>query len=207
MERLTKVSAVGEHLPRKPLNLIHKSDSSESNLTEILEKLGEYEDAEEQGLLLRLPCKVGDKVYQISENFIEPCTVETIFLGNYRDRNGNWCNMAEIHYDRDDCPYVSTEMYFTDIGETVFLTETEAEAKLKEMEEDITNFNPSSSNPYSFVSTSKPEVEDRIRKENKKGEQEMITMEECPYQLHCGWCTKFDCPCSELTEKGESDGE
>lgn len=99
------------------------------------EKLADYEDAEEQELLLRLPCKVGDKIYQISENFIEPCTVETIFLGNYRDRNGNWCNMAEIHYDRDDCPYVSTEIYFTDIGKTVFLTESEAEAKLKEMEE------------------------------------------------------------------------
>lgn len=89
MERLTKISAVGEYLPRKPLNLIHKSDSSESNLTEILEKLGKYEDAEEKGLLLRLPFKVGDKVYQISENFIEPCTVDTIFLGNYMDRNGN----------------------------------------------------------------------------------------------------------------------
>lgn len=134
MERLTKISAVGEYLPRKPLNLIHKSDSSESNLTEILEKLGKYEDAEEKGLLLRLPFKVGDKVYQISENFIEPCTVDTIFLGNYMDRNGNWCNMEEIYYDRDDCPYVSTEMYFTDIGETIFLTETEAEAKLAERE-------------------------------------------------------------------------
>lgn len=100
-----------------------------------IKELAKYEDAKEQGLLLQLPCKVGDKVYQISENFIEPCTVETIFLGNYRDRNGNWCNMAEIHYDRDDCPYVSTEIYFTDIGETVFLTETEAEAKLKDMEE------------------------------------------------------------------------
>lgn len=81
-----------------------------------------------------MPCKVGDKVYQISENFIEPCTVESIFLGNYRDRNGNWCNMAEIYYDRYDCPYVSTEIYFTDIGETVFLTKAEAEAKLAEME-------------------------------------------------------------------------
>lgn len=103
-------------------------------MADLREKLKCYEDAEEQGLLLKLPCKVGDKVYQISENFIEPCTVETIFLGKYRDRNGNWCNMAEIYYDRDDCPYVSTEIYFTDIGETVFLTETEAEAKLKEME-------------------------------------------------------------------------
>ena len=43
--------------------------------------------------------------------------------------------MAEIYYDRDDCPYVSTEMYFTDIGETVFLTETEAEARLRMMNE------------------------------------------------------------------------
>ena len=31
----------------------------------ICEKLGRYEDLEEQGLLLRLPCKVGDTVYCI----------------------------------------------------------------------------------------------------------------------------------------------
>lgn len=30
------------------------------------DKLREYEDAEEQGLLIRLPCKVGDKVYAIT---------------------------------------------------------------------------------------------------------------------------------------------
>lgn len=97
-------------------------------------KLAAYEQAEEQGFLLRLPCKVGDTVYQISENFIEPCTVETIFLGNYKDRNGNYCNMAEIYYDRYDCPYTSDEIYFTDIGKTVFLTQEEAEARLAEME-------------------------------------------------------------------------
>lgn len=102
-------------------------------VAEYLKKLKEYKDLEEQGLLLRLPCKVGDTVYQISENFIEPCTVETIFLGNYMDRNGNYCNMAEIYYDMDDYPYVSTEIYFTDIGKTVFLTKAEAEAKLKEL--------------------------------------------------------------------------
>ena len=102
-------------------------------VAEYLKKLKEYKDLEEQGLLLRLPCKVGDTVYQISENFIEPCTDETILLGNYMDRNGNYCNMAEIYYDRDDYPYVSTEIYFTDIGKTVFLTKAEAEAKLKEL--------------------------------------------------------------------------
>lgn len=32
----------------------------------ILTKLAEYEDLEEQGLLLKLPCKVGDSVFIIS---------------------------------------------------------------------------------------------------------------------------------------------
>lgn len=30
------------------------------------DKLAAYEDAEEQGLLLRLPCKVGDTIYEVS---------------------------------------------------------------------------------------------------------------------------------------------
>lgn len=107
---------------------------SAKQLIALLEELKQYKDAEEQGLILRLPCKVGDKVYQISENFIEPCTVETIFVSNYVDEDGNRCNMAEIYYDRDDCPYVSTEIYFTNFGKTVFLDYDEAEAKLKEME-------------------------------------------------------------------------
>lgn len=95
--------------------------------------LGKYEDAEEQGLLLRLPFKIGDTVYYISEGFIEPCTVEIIFLADYTDKDGNCSYMAEIHYDREDCPYVSTEIYFTDIGKTVFLTQSEAEQKLNEL--------------------------------------------------------------------------
>ena len=33
------------------------------------EKLADYEDAEEQGLLLRLPCKVGDTVWVVTSPF------------------------------------------------------------------------------------------------------------------------------------------
>ena len=120
MERLTKVSAVGEHLPRKPLNLIHKSDSSESNLTEILEKLGKYEDAEEQGLLLRLPCKVGDKAYIIVEKDISKQTIQRVTIGS--DKILEFCTRKR-------------GFAISDIGKKVFLTSEEAEAKLKEMEE------------------------------------------------------------------------
>lgn len=136
MERLTQKAPDSEMVWFKDKErLFEPCEMSAHQIRLAIAKLAAYEQAEEQGLLLRLPCKVGDKVYQISENFIEQCTVESIFLGNYRDRNGNWCNMAEIYYDRYDCPYVSTEIYFTNIGETVFLTKAEAEAKLAEMEE------------------------------------------------------------------------
>lgn len=100
----------------------------------IAKKCDEYARAEEQGKLLKLPCAVGDAVYEICEGFIEPCTVETIFLADYKDKAGNPSYMMEIYYDREDCPWVSTEIYFTDIGKTVFLTIEEAEAALKELE-------------------------------------------------------------------------
>lgn len=141
MERLTKVSAVGEHLPRKPLNLIHKSDSSESNLTEILEKLGEYEDAEEQGLLLRLPCGIGTDIYYIPS--------EENFRLNLLDGHGEENRVFHQTVDRitfrkngwymecdSDLEYGTGRILLdTSYGVTWFLTSEEAEAKLAEMEE------------------------------------------------------------------------
>ena len=41
-------------------------------------KLGEYEDLEEQGLLIRLPCKVGTDIYYILGIPNEtPCVIES----------------------------------------------------------------------------------------------------------------------------------
>lgn len=99
------------------------------------ERIKGYEELEEQGFLLKLPCKVGDTVYEICEGFIEPCTVEVIFLADYKDKDGNYSYMMEIHYDREDCPWVSAEVYFTDIGKTVFLTKSDAESALQKMNE------------------------------------------------------------------------
>lgn len=160
MERLTKISVVGEHLPKKTLNLTHKSDSSENNLTEILEKLGKYEDAEEQGLLLRLPCKVGDTVYVDStilpiedmecyediDNEIPKYFPARIVSLRFAKRN--WMKIAVkakwLHEWIDDetgpeSDYLECEKNFSIplsmIVKTVFLTREDAEAKLKEMEE------------------------------------------------------------------------
>ena len=74
-----------------------------------------------------LPCKVGQKVYD---------TFEAIFLGDYKDIDGNRSYMAELHFSREDCPYTTEEIYFTDIGKTVFFTKEEAEKALKGGEEE-----------------------------------------------------------------------
>lgn len=115
-------------------NGIITKDEMYKIMRHLAEKLVQYEDAEEQDWLLHLPCNVGDTIYYISEGFVEPCTVEVIFLADYIDKDGNSSYMAEIHFDREDCPYVSTEIYFTDFGKSVFLTKDEAEQKLKKME-------------------------------------------------------------------------
>ena len=78
-----------------------------------------------------LPVKVEQTVHYIFDGFIEPCTVEVIFLSDYEDKDGNCTYMADIHFDRDDCPYTVAEIYFTDIGKTIFLTKEEAEKALK----------------------------------------------------------------------------
>lgn len=85
----------------------------------------------ERERMIELPVKVGQKVYYTFDGFIEPCTIEIIFLDNYTDQDGNCSCMAKIHFDREDFPYASTEIYFTDIGKTVFLTKSEAEKALK----------------------------------------------------------------------------
>lgn len=47
---------------------------------EMLEKLAEYEDLEEQGKFLKLPYKVGDKVYMICEREVIPFKISSLMI-------------------------------------------------------------------------------------------------------------------------------
>lgn len=62
MERLTKTYSDGTHGAADNLPCGENSYEYKGLL---LEALGKYEDAEEQGLLLRLPCGIGDTLYTI----------------------------------------------------------------------------------------------------------------------------------------------
>lgn len=125
MERLTDKNDVGSCFYPKcfercdGLGASSKCDNCEI-MTSIFEKLGKYEDLEEQGRLIKLPCKVGDRLYRIDFlGFIISDTVHSIHIL----RNTAYLEMN--YWDKD--------IFLSEVGKTVFLTKSEAEAKLKEL--------------------------------------------------------------------------
>jgi hypothetical protein len=68
--RLTKKDKHGKYVSKEHLSILCNTFSSEHRLKAILNKLGEYEDAERQGLLLQLPC---EEVNRMDNKWI-PCS-------------------------------------------------------------------------------------------------------------------------------------
>ncbi len=94
----------------------------------VYRKLKAYEDAEEQGLLLRLPCKeayskIGYEMYIICDRDIK----KSEHLGLFVYPNGKMIIMGDKNMN-----YADIEV--DEIGKTVFFTREEAESKLSEME-------------------------------------------------------------------------
>lgn len=125
MERLTEKNDVGSHYFPKcfekcgGLGASGKCDNCENTIS-VCEKLGAYEDAEEQGLILRLPCKVGSNIYRITDDGVEVAVCREMTVAD-----------KEMYIESVTlCDWIS----FDEIGKSVFLTREEAEAKLKEME-------------------------------------------------------------------------
>ena len=103
-----------------------------------LEKLAEYEDLEEQGLLVRLPDDLNRVLYQINYRWTE-CT-------EYGEEN-NKCEIYDCKYECDsrkeyyiaevDLQYIPIKSYYNCLGEFLFLTREEAENKLEERKNEI----------------------------------------------------------------------
>ena len=95
------------------------------------EKLAAYEDAEEQGLLMRLPCKVGDKIFLDFAGFgkdIDEFTVKDFHLDCFEDGE----IILYCDYESND-KTLSGQIDVMEFGKTVFLTKNEAKAKLKKL--------------------------------------------------------------------------
>lgn len=95
-----------------------------NRVTAALNKLAAYEDAEEQGRLVRLPCAVGDTVYLT--NWRKNQT--DVIVGDVQDVS--WRG-AKYSKGQQWCLTIKGGLHFEmDIGKTVFLTRAEAEAAL-----------------------------------------------------------------------------
>lgn len=142
MKRLTERTDIGDS-PLDEIAFINPDDAeglynlrdiakhgSDELLYEIANRLAEYEDMEEQGLLVRLPCKIGATVYRFQRYFndatlkseikIKPCVVESV---------STKCIITTDHM----------VMLFSNFGKTVFLTREEAEKALKDNAERTEN--------------------------------------------------------------------
>ena len=84
-----------------------KTNGPWNGLADCINKLGEYEDAEEAGRLIKLPCKVGDTVYWL-DGFgdIRECKVtgfyiyKDYFTVRVRTENGYEFYMADDCFDK-----------------------------------------------------------------------------------------------------------
>lgn len=128
MERLTEYMGNGEDYESiNPIDTPY--EYGKANLQSLINKLAAYEDAEEHGLLLRLPCKVGDTLYRVNKGAKEPVIMMRVIQ----------LYIKQIHKDRtvmridaiNDADMGESCYLPCDIGERIFLTRAEAEAKLK----------------------------------------------------------------------------
>nr|DAN74774.1 MAG TPA: hypothetical protein [Caudoviricetes sp.] len=112
-------------------------------MKEMIRKLATYEDLEEQGLLVRLPCKVGDTVWVVTS---------PINVFGYDEYDGDAEYEVYESFLSSVSYYASGEQfriyakvtnsfiaaYFRkcDFGESIFLTREDAEKKLEEIQND-----------------------------------------------------------------------
>ena len=144
MERLTEKQSSGYDLKAMNGEWCNKycekqiaQTCNECGIYQAIQKLAEYENLEEQGLLLRLPCKVGDKVYLICSRYSE-CSKYKERLDEY---NCQGCEEDECDSHKEYYIHINYSVSIewivrnlNNFGKTVFFTKEEAEQKLNEME-------------------------------------------------------------------------
>lgn len=106
-----------------------KDTSTNDNMAiwNAIERLAELEDKIDNGTLIDLPCKVGDKVYRKDGAWQ--------VVGFECNRANGWKVKLERWKDRFLDYHETTKVVLSAFGKTVFLTE--AEAKLKELKGEV----------------------------------------------------------------------
>lgn len=100
----------------------------------IAKKCDEWARAEEQGRLVKLPCKVGDTVWD--NDYGRPCayTITAFSFGECEEYICEPVTTKEVvFYYANSSGSITGSFAEREIGKSVFLSRAEAEAKLKEL--------------------------------------------------------------------------
>jgi hypothetical protein len=109
-------------------------------MADLRETLKYYEDLEEQGRLIKLPCKVGDVVYVVTSPFnvfddieYDENMKDEVYESYVSSITFYECGEQYRIYAKATNHFIGAYFRECDFGKTVFLTKSEAEAKLKEL--------------------------------------------------------------------------
>lgn len=109
-------------------------------LADCLTKFKEYQQLEEQGRLIKLPCKVGDTVHVVTSPFnvfddieYDENMKDEVYESYVSSITFYECGEQYRIYAKATNHFIGAYFRECDFGKTVFLTESEAEAKLKEL--------------------------------------------------------------------------
>lgn len=103
-------------------------------ISDALKKLADYEDLEEQGRLIKLPCKVGDTVWD--NDYGRPCayTITAFSFGECEEYICEPVTKKEtVFYYANSSGSITGSFAESEIDKSVFLNKSEAEAKLEEL--------------------------------------------------------------------------
>lgn len=155
MERLT-IEYCGEYVPKELCSIDRLGNADDCDLcceyckatkedgvdcrgcaiNQCFNKLGEYEELEDKGKLLKLPCVVGSEIWYIDVYGDTDTEIVRGVVDGYLWYRS--CGFAlNVVWDKPimgQLGYKRKEMPFSEVGKTIFLTKPEAEAALKKLE-------------------------------------------------------------------------
>lgn len=141
MERLTRRLNNNKIVAIKGDSCNYSANSFDCQLSEgrkrlktALEKLADYEDLEEQRLLVRLPVNKNDEIYIISSRW----TVCSECGSRFNEYSCSGCeyecdSKKEYYVYPTYLSFIDVTTYVNQFGKTIFLTYEEAEKKSEEM--------------------------------------------------------------------------
>lgn len=105
-----------------------------NQLAEWLEELKSFKEAEEQGLLVKLPDDLSKKVYRITYEYTE-CSKfgETVIDCENYNCNCDCDSEKKFYIVENNLQFMLFCNYYNELDKTVFLTREEAVKKLEEM--------------------------------------------------------------------------